>query len=225
MGQGEQQTDQQAGGRRGGYRKGEESRQRILEVAIAEFGRVGFSAATTRAIAQGAGATLPALQYYFGGKEGLYRACAEEIAARFVALTQEPAQAAAEALLAGQTDLRAALKRTMAAVARAMTGADSAGLWGAFVSRELLAPGPAFDVMLERLFAPGIDLIAAMIARIQGRESADEPARIRAMLMIASLTAFQSGRAVALRVFGWDDVGKPQLAAITAALDAEIDAL
>ncbi|MCH7627902.1 MULTISPECIES: CerR family C-terminal domain-containing protein [Novosphingobium] len=221
MGQGEQQ----AASKRGGYRKGEESRQRILEVAIAEFGRVGYSAATTRAIAQGAGATLPALQYYFGGKEGLYRACAEEIAARFVALTLDPAQAAAEALLAGETNLRAALKRTMAAVARAMTGADSAGLWGAFVSRELLAPGPAFDVMLERLFAPGIDLIAAMIARIQGREGADEPARIRAMLMIASLTAFQSGRAVALRVFGWNDVGPGQLAAITAALDAEIDAL
>ncbi|MCW1382142.1 CerR family C-terminal domain-containing protein [Novosphingobium sp. KCTC 2891] len=211
--------------RRGGYRKGEESRQRILEVAIREFGRVGFTAATTRTIAQQAGATLPSLQYYFGGKEGLYRACAEEIAARFIAMTVDAAQGAAEALVAGAGDLRAELKRTMAAVARAMTGSDAAGLWGAFVSRELLAPGPAFDVMLEKLFAPGIDLIAAMIARVQGREEADEPARIRAMLMIASLTAFQSGRSVALRVFGWDDVGAAQLAAITAALDAEIDAL
>ena len=212
-------------GRRGGYRKGEESRQRLLEVALREFGRVGFTAATTRAIAQAAGATLPSLQYYFGGKEGLYRACAEEIATRFVAMTQDAADGAAQALQAGGGDLRDQLKRTMAAVARAMTGADSAGLWGAFVSRELLEPGPGFDVMLEKLFAPGIELIAAMVARIQGRDAVDEAARIRAMLMIASLTAFQSGRTVALRVFGWDDVGQSQLAAITAALDAEIDAL
>lgn len=218
-------TPDRSPSRRGGYRKGEESRQRLLEVAIREFGRVGFSAATTRTIAREAGATLPSLQYYFGGKEGLYRACAEEIADRFVAMTEDAAQGAATALLAGEGNLRDHLKRTMAAVARAMTGSDAAGLWGAFVSRELFAPGPAFDLMLARLFAPGIDLIAAMIARIQGRDGVDEPARIRAMLMIASLTAFQSGRSVALRVFGWDDLGQAQLAAVTAALDAEIDAL
>ncbi|MFK5108554.1 TetR family transcriptional regulator, partial [Klebsiella pneumoniae] len=60
-----------------GYRKGEESRRRILEAALREFGRVGYAAATTRAIALQAETTLPSLQYYFGGKQGLYLACAQ----------------------------------------------------------------------------------------------------------------------------------------------------
>ena len=67
----------------GGYRKGEETRQRILAVALVAFGGSGFDAVTTRRIAQDAGVKLPALTYYFGGKEGLYRACAEDIVARW----------------------------------------------------------------------------------------------------------------------------------------------
>ena len=66
-----------------GYRKGEEMRKRILDTALAVFGSRGFSAATTRQIAETAGTNLPGLTYYFGNKEGLYLACAHEIAASF----------------------------------------------------------------------------------------------------------------------------------------------
>lgn len=211
----------------GGYRKGEESRLRILEAALQEFGRVGFALATTRAIAKSANVTLPSLQYYFGGKEGLYLACAREVCRRFIARTADASGRAQAALQAGApaAELRLHLKQTMAAVADGLTATDETTLWSAFVARELLDPGPAFAVMHEQLWAPGIELIAMLIARLQGRSAADEPARIRAMLMIASLSAFQSGRHVALRTFGWDELGTVQLAAIVAALDAEIDAL
>ncbi len=64
----------------GGYARGEETRKRIIETAIAVFGERGFVAATTREIATRAEVNPPALQYYFENKEGLYRACAEYIA-------------------------------------------------------------------------------------------------------------------------------------------------
>ena len=57
-----------------GYRKGGETRQRILDAALNAFGEASFKAVTTRRIAQAAGVSLPTLQYYFGDKEGLYRA-------------------------------------------------------------------------------------------------------------------------------------------------------
>ena len=66
-----------------GYRKGEETRQRILDAALNAFGEASFKAVTTRRIAQAAGVSLPTLQYYFGDKEGLYRACAETIVERY----------------------------------------------------------------------------------------------------------------------------------------------
>ena len=210
-----------------GYRKGEATRQRLLEAALQIFAATGFQAASTRQIAELAGVTLPALQYYFGGKEGLYKACAEAVASRFAALTGDVARLAAEALVQ-QSDparLRTLLKDTMGSAARAMIASEESRVWGAFAVRELLDPGPAFAIMMDRLWSPGIALVADMVARIEGRAGADEPARIRAMLLIASLTAFQSGRAVALRTMGWHDFGEAELSAVIDVLDAEIDRL
>lgn len=64
----------------GGYVRGDETRQRIIEAAFEVFGERGFDAATTRQIAAYAGVNTPALQYYFENKEGLYVACAAWLA-------------------------------------------------------------------------------------------------------------------------------------------------
>ena len=63
----------------GGYARGDETRQRIIDAAIRLFGEHGFDGASTRDIAAAAAVNAPALQYYFENKEGLYKACAEYI--------------------------------------------------------------------------------------------------------------------------------------------------
>jgi AcrR family transcriptional regulator len=55
----------------GGYQKGEETKERILNAALEEFGEASFLAVTTRGIAEAACVSLPTLQYYFGSS----RAC------------------------------------------------------------------------------------------------------------------------------------------------------
>lgn len=72
----------------GGYRKGAETRLRILTAALQAFGSAGAAGATTRKIAHEAGVSLPALKYYFGGKEGLYLAVLERAYAGIRALEQ-----------------------------------------------------------------------------------------------------------------------------------------
>src|SRR5271169_4532433 len=59
--------------------RGEEARQRLVQSAIEVFGAYGFDGASTRILAEKAGVNLAAIPYYFGGKEGLYRATAEYI--------------------------------------------------------------------------------------------------------------------------------------------------
>src|SRR6202453_2333777 len=76
-----------------GYQKGDETRQRILDAALNAFGAASFKVVTTRQITQAAGVSLPTLQYYFGDKEGLYRACAEAIVERYRQATGAAAQA------------------------------------------------------------------------------------------------------------------------------------
>src|ERR1700758_1105142 len=64
--------------RPGTHQRGQETRGRILEAALELFAASGFEGASTRTIAERAGVNLPAIQYYFGSKEGLYRAVVEQ---------------------------------------------------------------------------------------------------------------------------------------------------
>ncbi len=52
-------------------------RQKLCAVAAQEFGRKGYAAASVREIVGRAGVTKPVLYYYFGSKEGIYRAVLE----------------------------------------------------------------------------------------------------------------------------------------------------
>src|ERR1700690_2259174 len=131
-----------------GYPKGEETRQRILEVALKVFGDASYQTATTRRIAEAAGVSLPTLQYYFGDKEGLYRACAEAIVERFRRHTTAAAAQARESLHAdGAADTALVhLKALIRALAGFLVGSKEAERWAAFVARELRDPGPAFEI-------------------------------------------------------------------------------
>ncbi len=59
--------------------RGEDTRRRILEAALDIFAAEGYEGASTRQLAERAGVNLPAIQYYFGSKEGLYRAVIGDI--------------------------------------------------------------------------------------------------------------------------------------------------
>ncbi len=58
-------------------RDAERSRQRLLDAAVVEFGAHGLSGARVSEIARRAGVNKQLISYYFGGKEGLYRAVAD----------------------------------------------------------------------------------------------------------------------------------------------------
>jgi TetR/AcrR family transcriptional regulator, regulator of cefoperazone and chloramphenicol sensitivity len=214
-----------------GYRKGEETRQRILDAALQAFGEASFKTVTTRRLAQAAGVSLPTLQYYFGDKEGLYRACAQAIVERYRRHTGAAAQAAralSEQVLsedrAAET-ARAQLKALIRALAGFLVGSTEAERWAHFVARELRDPGPAFEILYDSLWRPGVELIARLIARILGRPQSDPAARIQALLLISSLLAFQSGRSVSLRTMHWPAIGPKELAMVLSSLDAQIDAI
>jgi TetR/AcrR family transcriptional regulator, regulator of cefoperazone and chloramphenicol sensitivity len=211
----------------GGYQKGEDTRQRILDVALKAFGEASFVAVTTRQIAEAAGVSLPVLQYYFGNKEGLYRACAEAVVHRYRRFTTGAAAAAREAVKedCGSDIARGHLKSLIRALAGLLIGSLEVERWSHFVTRELRDPGPAFEILYESLWRPGLELTARLIGRILGSSERDPAARIQALLLISSLLAFQSGRSISLRAMHWTAIGSKELAMILAVLDVQIDAI
>jgi len=211
----------------GGYRKGEAARQRILDAALDAFGAGGFKGATTRQIAEAAGVNLPALKYYFGGKEGLYLACAEDIVERYRSQMVAPITEALEGLQADETpaQARVALKRIMTALADQLMVTGEANAWTGFVLREFAEPGPAFAVLYEHVWAPGTELVAHLIIRARGQKISLEAGRIEALMLISSLSAFGIGRPVSLKFLGWPDSGDGRFDQVMAAVFARIDAM
>lgn len=212
-------------GGRGPYSKSDAVRARILEVGLAMFGELGFAATSTRLLAERAAVTLPALTYYFGSKEGLYRACAREVADRFIATTNAASALASDALHqhAEAAQVRAAFQQLMRSVVDAMTGTAHVSYGGSFALRELLEPGPGFDIMFERLWRPGIELCARLIARLHGRDAANEADIVDAQMLLASVSPFQIGANVAKRVSGWDSIGPAEREMIKHRLVAHIE--
>lgn len=209
------------------YRKGDEARQRILDAALRAFGSDGFKGATTRRIAEDAGVNLPALKYYFGGKEGLYLACAEEIVGRYRERMLTPIGGAQDALApqASPAQARAALRSIVGMLAELLVGTGQSQIWTAFVLREMADQGPAFAVLYESVWSPGVELIARLVARAQGQREVSEAARIQALLLISSLSAFSIARPVALKYLDWPDASGDRFERVRAIVEAQIDRL
>lgn len=217
----------QLSSRSAGYRKGDETRERILDAALAAFGTDGFKGATTRQIAEAAGVNLPALQYYFGGKEGLYLACAEEIVERYRRQMLGLIGEAQDALppTAGAEEARAALKAVIGGLAEQLLATEEAQAWTGFVLREVAEQGPAFAILYEQVWAPGVELISRLIGRALGEVEPSEGARIEALMLISGLSAFSVARPVALKQLGWADSTGDRFTRVKAILNGQIDRL
>ena len=210
-----------------GYRKGGQARARILEAALIVFGEQGFKGATTRLIAEAAGVNLPALKYYFGGKQGLYLACAHEIVGRYQTRMLPLVSEAHAALGAPMThaDAAARLKAVLRLLAELLVGAGEAEVWMAFVLKEMSEQGPAFDILYGQLWAPGVELTAGLIARAAGQAHTGPAARIQALLLISSLSAFSTARPVSLKFLGWPDARDQRFERLIEILNVQVDSL
>jgi AcrR family transcriptional regulator len=213
--------------RKTGYPKGEETRQRLLDVALTAFGEDSFKVVTTRRIAAAAEVSLPVLQYHFGDKEGLYRACAAAIVERLRSGATTAGAEAAQALRERCTpeEARGHLKAVIGALAGFLAGSKESERWAQFVARELRDPGPAFEILYERWWRPGVEVTSRLIARIMNRPEHHPAARVQALLLISSVLVFQSGRRISLRTMNWTTIGRDELAMVLSGLNAQIDAI
>jgi TetR/AcrR family transcriptional regulator, regulator of cefoperazone and chloramphenicol sensitivity len=120
---------------------------------------------------------------------------------------------------------RVHLEALIEALARFLVGSREAEHWAQFVARELRDPGPAYEILYRKLWRPGVEITARLIARVRGIPENDPAARIQALLLISSLLAFQSGRSISLRTMHWSTIGRDKLAMVLANLNAQIDAI
>ena len=141
---------------------GAQTKQQLLEVAGRVFAERGYVYATSKEICERANANIAAVNYHFGGKDGLYAAVLEEAHARLVSIdiVTEITQSAAS----GPDKLRLLLRKIVSEVAKRDEGA-----WELRVlSRELMAPTSLMDNMMKNQVMPKAKLVTGMIGDILG---------------------------------------------------------
>jgi TetR/AcrR family transcriptional regulator, regulator of cefoperazone and chloramphenicol sensitivity len=208
--------------------RGDDTRQRLVTAAIDVFGRHGFEGASTRMLSAAAAVNQAAIPYHFGGKEGLYVACAEHIAARFRSMA-EPVLGALEARIAetaGMTEeeARARLAELLETVAGVLVREESAP-WARFVIREQMEPTEAFERLYGGIMKPMLAAASVLVGRILGEAQASRRVRVRTMGLIGQLVALRAARAAVLRHLGWEGVGAAEFEEIRAMIRENVASL
>ena len=173
--------------------RGEDTRRRILETALDLFAAHGYEGASTRQIAEGAGVNLPAIQYYFGNKEGLYRAIIEDIvsdterhmagiAPRVRAALDEPSTTR-EAL----TELLCEMLEAFVTLVTSGTQVESRRL---IFARAEVEETPGLDRLHDNGKEQIFDPCLALFARIHGKGETTQEMTMRTMALVGQVVIF-----------------------------------
>ena len=205
-----------------------DTRTRLLEAGLDQFGRVGFEGANIRAIAAAAGANIAAINYHFGGKRGLYLAVANHIvegisaaigpiAAEIIAIAAKPRLAPAEA--------RAALEQFVRTAGRLLATSPQAERWARFILREQLDPTDAFDIIYNSIMGRMHRTLTALVAAVLELDPESEQARLEAFSLLGQALIFRFARAAVLRRMGWEAIGEEEADRIVAQLARAVSRL
>jgi TetR/AcrR family transcriptional regulator, regulator of cefoperazone and chloramphenicol sensitivity len=157
---------------------GEQSRERLMRAGLRLFAHQGFARTSTREIAEAAGVNLAAISYYFGDKEGLYRAV-------FFEMQGKPAEEIAR--YAGQTlTLREALRGLFTGFVEPLKQGDTAQLCTRLHAREYLDPTGLWQQELAEGIGPMHKALVQVLCRHLGLRKPDVEVQ-RLALCVAGL--------------------------------------
>jgi AcrR family transcriptional regulator len=159
-------------------RKDQTTREKLLEVAGQVFAEKGFDRATGKEICERAGANAAAVNYYFGGMDGLYEAVLQEAPSRLVT---------AEALMTAvgeETDAEAKLESFLGLLVQGLTGPTSSWV-PRVMGREIVAPSMALGGPLGKEKLRRARILKAIVCELMGLPE-DHPAVARGCISVVA---------------------------------------
>ena len=203
--------------------RGDRTREKLLNAAIDVFGRHGFDGATTRMLAEAAGVNQQAIPYYFGGKDGLYVATADFIAAAInlrvkgvrERIRTRLAGADAGGGAIGKAQARALLGEIVQRMATLFAGSESEP-WARFIVREQMQPTEAFRRLYDGVMSPLLDVICRLVGILLAEPAESEHVRLRSLSLLGSVLVYRMAHAATLAKLEWKQVGPREMAAIQA---------
>jgi len=203
--------------------RGEETRDRLLEVGILLFGKLGFDGVSTRDIVRSAGITLPSIAHHFGSKEGLYEAVLEKIA-EHMAANIAAAHTEAKSILGKRTASRKekikALEFLLYGHARAVlqNRPELVRLMIQEQTRPSKALTPITQVFEDQFMAP----LVMLLADVLGMKPKSPEVRLQALFLVGRVLVFRVARHLSLNTMEWDDFTPVRIEKILEALRQDL---
>lgn len=199
---------------------------RLLDVAVDHFGRLGLEGASTRAIARDANTLMSSITYHFGGKEGLYLAAADHIAA-YMHTMIAPMLERADALGGYDGDVAGARTSIHAIVGgmAMMMMQDETATVSLFIVREQADPTEAFARIYAGVMGQMLDRLVSLLVTASAGALTEPEARLRAITLVGQVLVFRVARATVMTGMGWTQIGPEEATAVTRTITANLDAI
>ena len=201
--------------RPGTHQRGEDTRRRILETALEVFAADGYDGASTRMLAERAGVNLPAIQYYFGSKEGLYRAAIEHVIQHInerMAPVADRVGAALKDADPSRKDLLALLYEMLDTFVAHVMGGEQLESRRLFFARAEIERTGALDLLHEAGMRQIVRPCAALIGRLLDRPAEDEMTVLRTLTILGQIVIFCNTGA--RRALGWTNFDEDRMRAV-----------
>jgi AcrR family transcriptional regulator len=196
--------------------------QRLLDIAIEQFGQHGLDGVSTREIAAAADTAMSSITYHYGGKEGLYLAAADEVAKQMgdlesvTVFDQIIARGdAAEARAAIATIMRNFLERLQD---------ERSNAWALFIMREQLAPTEAFERIYAGPMGQTARVLVELICVATGAHDR-AGARIAAISLLGQVLVLKAARATCRKMLERETLSRDVIDQYAARVVANIDAI
>ncbi len=154
-----------------------ETRDRLLNAAARLFAERGFARVTVRDICKKARANVAAVNYHFGGKDGLYQAV--------MRMAMETMQATTEAARTAGSNLPPAerIRAYVAVFAQRLLGPHHETWIHQLMMREMSDPTPSLAIVMDEVLKPRMAYLCCAIAELAGC-APDDPHVMRCALSI-----------------------------------------
>jgi AcrR family transcriptional regulator len=197
------------------------SARKLVEAALPIFGLRGLEGASTREIAKTAGKPMSAITYHFGGKEGLYLACARHISETLGMLL---GLAGEEQAITDRVEAHGKIGQLMSLLVSAMLRNETAP-FARFIFREQQEPTAAFDIIYGGGMGRVLARLCALLGVIADGRIPDIELRVRVIALMGQVMGFRVARAATLRLTGWTDLGETERALIDRVIQTHLGAI
>ncbi len=216
------------------HKKTANTRLAMINAAIEIFGRDGYHGANNRELAKKAGVNLALISYHFGGKEGLYLAVFEHIAAQ-IKLRLEPltAQLQLDLLSLSNVDVddNNAKDQSLKIIESLLfayielLATEQTAVWIKLILAEQQAPSPAFAILYRGPISHLLQLLSQPVAFYLQKNPDHMMVKLTTLNLIGQIQIFRSFRQTVLQHTGWQDIKADELDLIKQQISLNVQAL